>query len=95
MMDESFLKLLSGEKLTDEEAVKIRAHNARYAIARSIYLEKVNSLDKNSKLVDFHFTPGENWDKTPILDIVNEMVNWHMKIMNGDIKPMPLNFDEL
>jgi hypothetical protein len=85
MIDKAFdltLKALSGEELTDDEKKYVRERNAKYELVRYIYVEKMKH-DK-SKLVDFHFTPGEGFMDTPIIDIVNGLLDMNEAMKNGD-----------
>ena len=79
---ELYVKLLSGEKLTDEENKKLRKSNIRYELVRFLYVEKMKADGLN--LTDFHFSPGPKWEEVPIIDLVNELLQWNKAINNGD-----------
>ena len=93
-MDKSFdltMKAFGGEELTDDEKLYIQKRNAKYELVRYIYMEKMEH--ENTGLKDFHFSPGENFVDTPIIDIVNELLKFNEAIKNGDYKP--LDFGDL
>jgi hypothetical protein len=75
-------KALVGEKLTDGEKKKLRDYNAKYALVRYVYLEKMKH--EGSRLTQFHFTPGESFMHTPVVDIVNGLLKINQQIKNGD-----------
>jgi len=85
MIDKAFeltMRSLSGEELTDDEKKYVRDRNAKYEIVRYVYTEKLNH--EKVGLVDFHFTPGESFMDTPIIDIVNGLLKVNKSIKNGD-----------
>jgi hypothetical protein len=82
------IKALAGEQLTDEERTRLQKRNAKYEFVRFLYMEKM----ADAKLVDFHFTPGEGFETTPTIDIVNELLKFNLAIKNGNVKP--LNFGD-
>lgn len=86
------IKSLLGDELTDEEKLRLHRRSAKYDIVRYIYVEKMNH-DK-AGLVDFHFTPGESFDDTPIIDIVNNLLKFNEYVRNGKIKVDRLDFGD-
>jgi hypothetical protein len=48
---------------------------------------------EGSKLTDFHFTPGDSFVDTPIIDIVNSLLKIKENIKDG--KVTPLDFGDL
>jgi hypothetical protein len=72
MLDELTLKALTGKKLTDEESKRFRDRNAKYEIIRFLVMEKQRADGVDLK--DFHFTPGDNFEETPTIDVVNEII---------------------
>lgn len=50
--------------------------NTKYELVRFLYMEKM----KGTGLTKFHFTPGYKFETTPIIDIVNELMN--IKVLN-------------
>ena len=85
------MKAFSGEQLTDDESKYLRARNAKYEFVRYVYIEKMKH--EGSELKQFHFTPGESFMDTPIIDIVNDLMKFNEAIKNGKVKP--LNFGDL
>jgi hypothetical protein len=75
-------KALLGEELTDEEKKKLRDYNAKYALVRYVYMEKMKH--EGSDLVNFQFTPGEDFVNTPVVDIVNGLLKINQQIKKGN-----------
>ena len=65
-------KAMVGESLTDEEKKTLAEYNAKYKIVRHIVMEK--RKHQGFDLVDFQFTPGDEFMKTPIIDVVNSII---------------------
>lgn len=82
---ELFAKAMAGETLSEDESKQLRAHDIRYSLVRFLYMEKMQA--EGVQLKDFHFTSGDNFAKTPILDIVNSLVEVHNEVKNGNYKP--------
>lgn len=94
MIDKAFelnMKAMSGEELTEDENKYLRERNAKYALVRYVYMEKMKH--EGSKLTDFHFTPGDSFVDTPIIDIVNGLLKINENIKDG--KVTPLNFGDV
>lgn len=66
---------LGDETLTKEELDSIKERNARYELVRFLVTEKLNHGAPKYKTMNFHFTPGSKFMETPIVDIVNSIVN--------------------
>lgn len=97
MFDKAFeltTKALVGEELSDEEKKYLRERNARYELVRYIYTEKINSGEgfrgEGHKLINFQFTPGESFDKTPIFDIVDSLLKVNKELKNAE----PMTFGD-
>lgn len=86
------MKILLGEEVTDEERNRWNNRNLKYEIVRYVYLEKMQH-DKTG-LVDFHFTPDETFDDTPIIDLVNRLIKLDEDIRNGTVKVETLDFGD-
>jgi hypothetical protein len=85
MLDKAYeltMKMFSGEQLTDDESKYLRARNAKYELVRYVYIEKMRR--DGIELQNFHFTPGESFMDTPIIDIVNGLLKVNEAIKNGD-----------
>ena len=85
MLDKAFeltMKSISGEELTDDEKKYMRDRNAKYELVRYVYMEKMKY--EGSEITQFHFTPGESFIDTPIIDIVNDLMKINEAIKNGD-----------
>lgn len=94
MIDKAYeltMKAMSGKELTDDEAKYLRLRNAKYEIVRYVYMEKMEH--EGSKLTDFHFTPGDSFVDTPIIDIVNGLLKINENVKDG--KVTPLDFGDL
>lgn len=94
MFDKAFIltmKAMSGKELTEDEKNYVRLRNAKYELVRYVYMEKMKH--KGSKLTDFHFTPGDSFVDTPIIDIVNSLLKINENIKDG--KVTPLDFGDL
>ena len=94
MLDKAYeltFKSLTGEQLTDDEKKYLRERNAKYEIVRYIYMEKMKH--EGSGITQFHFTPGESFVDTPIIDIVNGLLKVNESIKNGDYEV--LDFGDL
>ena len=76
------MKAFSGEELTDDEKKYLHQRNAKYELVRYVYMEKMKH--EGSEIKQFHFSPGDNFMYTPILDIVNELMRFNEAIKNGD-----------
>jgi len=88
-MDKAFeltMKAFSGEQLTDDESKYLRARNAKYEIVRYVYMEKMKH--EGSGLTQFHFTPGDNFIDTPVIDIVNGLLKLNQAIKDGNVKSL-------
>lgn len=77
-------KIMVGEDVTEEEKSYARNYNAKYSIVRHLVMEKL-ATDKTKETKDFHFTPGEDFMKTPTVDVVNSI----LKVFSG----FPEKFD--
>lgn len=85
------MKSISGKELADDEKKYLHNRNAKYELVRYVYMEKMKH--EGSGIKQFHFSPGDNFMDTPILDIVNELMRFNEAIKNGKVKP--LNFGDL
>ena len=85
------MKAMSGRELADDEAKYLRERNAKYELIRYVYMEKMKH--EGSGLTNFHFTPGESFMDTPIIDIVNDLLKFNRAIEDG--KVTPLDFGDL
>jgi hypothetical protein len=86
MLDKAFeltMKAMSGEELTDDEKNYVRLRNAKYEIARYVYMEKMEH--EGSKMVGFQFSPGKSFMDTPIIDIVNNLLEFNKAIKDGKV----------
>lgn len=79
-------KMIVGEDVTDEEKSYARNYNAKYAIVRHLVMEKMQQ--EKAGLKDFHFTPGEDFMKTPTVDVVNSIIK------SFSIKTEPFSFGD-
>jgi len=87
MLDRAFeltMKSISGEELADDEKKYMRERNAKYELVRYVYMEKMKH--EGSVVTQFHFTPGESFMETPVLDIVNDLMKINESIKNGDFE---------
>ena len=55
---------------------------AKYELVRYVYIEKMRH--DGIELQNFHLTPGESFMNTPIIDIVNGLLEVNEAIKNGD-----------
>ena len=76
------MKAMSGRELADDEAKYLRERNAKYELIRYVYMEKMKH--EGSGLTNFHFTPGDSFVDTPIIDIVNDLMKFNEAIKNGN-----------
>lgn len=93
MFDKAYeltIKSLSGKELTDDEKKYVRERNAKYELVRYVYIEKMRR--DGIELQNFHFTPGESFMDTPIIDIVNGLLKVNEAIKNGDYEVV--DFDD-
>lgn len=90
MENELRIKSVLGEQLADEEVKKLKNRNAKYELVRFLYIEKMKSIGVN--LAGFQFTPGQDFENTPTIDVVNALINIHVKIESGEYQP--LNFGD-
>ena len=87
-MYEIAFRQMAGEDIEDAERKRLKEYNARYALVRFLYLEKVNAEAKDGpEVTNFHFTPGDGFMEIPILDVVNELLGWTQAIKDGKVKP--------
>lgn len=85
MFDKAFeltMKASLGEELTDDEKKYVRERNAKYELVRYLYTEKVRH--EGLGLRNFQFSPGDSFMDTPIIDIVNGLLEVNEAIKNGD-----------
>lgn len=85
MFDKAFeltMRSLSGEELTDDEKKYVHERNAKYELVRYLYTEKVRH--DGVDLLNFQFSPGDSFMDTPIIDIVNGLLEVNEAIKNGD-----------
>lgn len=83
------LKMLVGEDVSDEEKAYFKAYELKYAIVRQLVMEKL-AEDKKKKLMNFHFTPGENFMTTPTIDVINTIIETFSSLENAT----PMNFGD-
>lgn len=91
-MDRAFelsTKAIKGEPLTDEEKEFLKKRNSKYKIVCYLVKEKLNHMHPDREMVDFHFTPGDEFMDMPIVDIVNAIVNIDTS------KATPIDFNDL
>jgi hypothetical protein len=86
-----FMKSLSDEELTEDEAKYLRERNIKYEMVRYVYTEKMKH--EGSGLTNFQFSPGESFMDTPIIDIVNDLMKFNEAIKNGNYEVA--DFDDL
>lgn len=74
-MTQDFLSLenLLKEQLSSEETGKLKKRQIKYELIRFLYMEKMKANGEKG-LVNFHFTPGTNFEETPIIDVVNTLI---------------------
>ena len=65
-------KALIGEDLTDDEKKTISEYNTKYKLVRYLVME--HRKMQGFKLVDFQFTPGDEFLKISALDFANSIV---------------------
>ena len=76
------MKMFSGKQLTDDESKYLHNRNAKYELVRYLYTEKVRH--DGVDLLNFQFSPGDSFMDTPIIDIVNGLLEVNEAIKNGD-----------
>jgi hypothetical protein len=89
MFDKAFeltMKSLTSEGLTKDEAKYLCERNAKYELVRYVYMEKMKH--EGSALSNFHFTPGNSFVDTPIIDIVNSLLKINENIKDGKVTPL-------
>lgn len=79
------MKTFVCEELTDEEKMYLQKRDAKYKLVRYIYMEKMNH--DNAGLTQFEFTPGDAFNDTPIIDIVNGLLKINQDIKDGKYTP--------
>jgi hypothetical protein len=85
MLDKAYeltMKMFSGEQLTDDESKYLHNRNAKYELVRYVYMEKMRH--DGVDLLNFQFSPGDSFMDTPIIDIVNGLLEVNEAIKNGD-----------
>ncbi len=85
MLDKAYeltMKMFSGKQLTDDESKYLHNRNAKYELVRYLYTEKVRH--DGVDLLNFQFSPGDSFMDTPIIDIVNGLLEVNEAIKNGD-----------
>ena len=85
MLDKAYdltIKAALGQSLTDDENQCLSNRNAKYELVRYVYIEKMRH--DGVDLQNFHLTPGESFMNTPIIDIVNGLLEVNEAIKNGD-----------
>lgn len=87
-MFELSIKSLLGEELTDEEKLRVQRRNAKYKLVQYIYMEKMNH--EKTGMTQFEFTPGESFEDTPTLDIVNSLIAVNKELKNA----VPFSFND-
>jgi hypothetical protein len=86
MLDKAFrltMKAVSGKELTDDEKNYVSQRNAKYELVRYVYIEKMTH--EGSKMVNFQFAPGESFMDTPVIDIVNNLLEFNKAIKEGKV----------
>ena len=83
-----FAKSIAGEELTKEEDSFLREYNVRYTLARFLVMQKMNA--DGIKTSNFQFTPGDEFMKMPIVDIVNSLLEVYSNLQNAT----PLDFGD-
>ena len=66
-------KAMVGEKLTDHEKKILKDYNGKYELVRFLVMDKHKS-QYGLKLENFHFTPGEEFMNTPVIDVANAVL---------------------
>jgi hypothetical protein len=66
-------KLLMNEPITDEELEFYRNYCEKYTLVCKIVMEELNK-DSSKSTSNFRFTPGEDFMKTPTVDVVNSIL---------------------
>lgn len=91
MFDKAFelgTKALLGEHLTDEEKSYLRNRDIKYKLVRFLYMEKANSKN-GPQTINFQFTPGDSFDDTPTIDIVNSLLKVTSKMKGANKQSNP------
>jgi len=83
---------MRGEQITQVEFDDLNERHIRYELVRTIYTEKMRH--EGELLVDFHFTPKDNFMEIPIYDLVHELVQFSIGVKNGTIEVKELDFGD-
>ena len=92
-LDDPAMKVLMGKEITPAEQKQLTEANTKYALVKFLYIEKLKNLGVN--LRNFSFSPGDDWLEVPTIDLVNSLVDLHIKIASGEIKSEPFTFGDL
>lgn len=80
------IKALVGEELSLEEKKLLQDYDAKYKLVRYLVLEK--QKHDGVDMVDFQFTPGNEFLSMPIVDLVNSI------LATFKMPTKPLNFGD-
>ena len=80
------LKHIIGEQLTEDEETFLKNRSIKYELVRFLYIEKMKHLGVG--LEQFHFSPGTSFEDTPIIDVVNSLLEISEKTSNGEYEPL-------
>jgi len=67
------MKKVTGQDLSQEENDFLKTYNAKFALVKYLYTEKMRA--KGLDLKQFSFTPGDKFNDTPTIDIVNSLLS--------------------
>lgn len=82
---------LMDKDVSDDDKQFLREYEVRYALVKFLYKEKYNQLYPDQKLINFSFTPGDGFMETPIVDLVESLLEIKRKTDSGQYKPIPLS----
>jgi hypothetical protein len=79
------VKAMIGEDLTDDEKKTLSEYNTKYALVRYLVMEhrKLQGVE----LINFQFTPGDDFMKTSALDVANSII----EIFSAELVPFIFN----
>lgn len=81
MFDKAFelhIRSARGDELSEAEKSYLHERNAKYALVRYVFLDKMKR--DGYDLVDFHFSPSEEFMDHSVYDIVSKLIKFGKKL---------------
>lgn len=87
--DLELCKRYLSDELTEDDKERLKEYEIRYQLVKWLYLDHRNKNNPNPKeeLISFSFSPGPDFMKTSIFDMVKALVELDRQVNEGEVVP--------